>query len=209
MKPQMSVKRLLLAGINSSEATHEDWHPSHEQLAELIDGKLKGKEKRRVITHMNSCGECYSLFIESYGDIHKTSFRDRLQVNRKLLLYAAMFIAAAFVSFGIIGTNPVFHPDRGATEALIKFSGNTLILEAGKMNGVLRGTISSNSGKTVRDKRELDSIIEEFRASGIEVPSDINAINFENMDNSDSGLPSGSDVKMRVEDGVLYLSNHE
>lgn len=44
---------------------NESNHPSPENLAAFVDGRLSGEERRGVVAHLDACPDCYEVFAET------------------------------------------------------------------------------------------------------------------------------------------------
>lgn len=44
-------------------------HAELEELARLVDGTLASAERKRLIRHLNSCGQCYEILQETLKDV--------------------------------------------------------------------------------------------------------------------------------------------
>lgn len=83
--------------------------PSDETLAAFIDGRLDPETRRKVVEHMSSCNECYSVFLAAgelkAGDAdfahepvaHRFTFHSRRVAGVAAALAAAAAITAVFV----------------------------------------------------------------------------------------------------------------
>lgn len=70
-----------------------------EQIAVLVDGKIRGRERDRVMTHLASCDRCYEVFLQT-ADLCREKI---IPLERKhftpALRLAASFVIAAFSLF--------------------------------------------------------------------------------------------------------------
>src|ERR1700719_3559751 len=57
--------------------------PSDETLAAFLDGRLDPETRRRVIEHMTTCDECYSV-VASGGEERNLLKPDELSFHRRL-----------------------------------------------------------------------------------------------------------------------------
>lgn len=48
-----------------SEHATTGQHPEVEEIAALLDGRLEGEERGRLISHLADCGDCYEIFAET------------------------------------------------------------------------------------------------------------------------------------------------
>lgn len=48
-----------------SEHATTGQHPEVEEIAALLDGRLEGEERGRLIAHLADCGDCYEIFAET------------------------------------------------------------------------------------------------------------------------------------------------
>src|SRR5688500_15509983 len=97
--------------------------PDEEMLAALIDGKLEGDERRRVLEHVATCGDCRDIvnaatdFIESEAPADATPVR----FGRSLLPVAAL-AAAALLALLLIGPIRDRLTGAGGMESLVAAS---------------------------------------------------------------------------------------
>jgi hypothetical protein len=56
----------ILKPIDAAESTH---HADLEDLARLVEGRLAGIERKRILRHLNRCGKCYEILQETQRDV--------------------------------------------------------------------------------------------------------------------------------------------
>lgn len=56
----------ILKPTDPAESKH---HADLEDLALLIDGRLAGAERKRILRHLNRCGKCYEILQETLKDV--------------------------------------------------------------------------------------------------------------------------------------------
>ena len=81
----------LLISKNLQKDSHVEQCPSIEDIAALVDGKLEGKEKEKIVTHLTDCEECYEIFSETL----KTILSHSKAKNNKITWYSIPAIALA------------------------------------------------------------------------------------------------------------------
>ena len=68
--------------------------PSDETLAAFIDGRLDAETRAKVIAHMTTCAECYSVFLSATEMPSRAAARDVWRPRRAWIAVAAATIAA-------------------------------------------------------------------------------------------------------------------
>jgi hypothetical protein len=73
---------------------HTDF-PSDETLAAFIDGRLDEETRARVIAHMTTCSECYSVFLSATELPSDAAARDSWRPRRAWIAVVTASVAAA------------------------------------------------------------------------------------------------------------------
>jgi len=68
--------------------------PSDETLAAFIDGRLDAETRAKVIAHMTTCSECYSVFLSATEMPSRVAARDGWRPRRAWIAVAATTAAA-------------------------------------------------------------------------------------------------------------------
>jgi hypothetical protein len=68
--------------------------PSDETLAAFIDGRLDAETRAKVIAHMTTCSECYSVFLSATELPSHAAARDAWRPRRAWIAVAASTVAA-------------------------------------------------------------------------------------------------------------------
>ena len=55
-----------LKPTDPAESKH---HVDLEDLARLVEGRLDGAERNRILRHLNRCGKCYEILQETLKDV--------------------------------------------------------------------------------------------------------------------------------------------
>jgi len=69
--------------------------PSDETLAAFIDGRLDAETRAKVIAHMTTCSECYSVFLSATEVPSRAAAREAWRPRRAWMAVAATTVAAA------------------------------------------------------------------------------------------------------------------
>src|SRR4051812_7117606 len=69
--------------------------PSDETLAAFIDGRLDAETRAKVIAHMTTCSECYSVFLSATELPSRAAARDSWRPRRAWIAVGAATAAAA------------------------------------------------------------------------------------------------------------------
>jgi len=108
--------------------------PSDETLAAFIDGRLDAETRAKVIAHMTTCAECYSVFLNATELPSRAAARDAWQPRRAWIAVTATTAAAAIACIVLI--TPV--RDR----LLHRDDGMTLLAKAAPAQRTIAGRIS-------------------------------------------------------------------
>ena len=57
---------IILKPIDPAESKH---HADLEDLSLLVEGRLAGIERKRILRHLNRCGKCYEILQETLRDV--------------------------------------------------------------------------------------------------------------------------------------------
>jgi len=106
--------------------------PSDETLAAFIDGRLDDVTRRRVIEHMTSCDECYSVYLAA-TEMQKAA---GAEPPRRRILPRHFWAATLSISMAAVLTVVVFLRPHAGMDHLIVASGN---LEYRTVDGRLSG----------------------------------------------------------------------
>src|SRR3954468_22189947 len=68
--------------------------PSEETLAAFIDGRLDAETRAKVIAHMTTCSECYSVFLSATEVPSRAAARDAWRPRRAWIAVATATAAA-------------------------------------------------------------------------------------------------------------------
>ena len=68
--------------------------PSDETLAAFIDGRLDAETRAKVIAHMTTCSECYSVFLSATEVPSRAASREAWRPRRAWIAVAAATLAA-------------------------------------------------------------------------------------------------------------------
>ncbi|MGD8666228.1 MAG: hypothetical protein PVI38_19865 [Desulfobacterales bacterium] len=55
--------------LKPAEPAESKHHADFEDLALLVEGRLAGAERRRILGHLNQCGRCYEILQETLKDV--------------------------------------------------------------------------------------------------------------------------------------------
>jgi hypothetical protein len=95
--------------------------PSDETLAAFIDGRLDAETRAKVIAHMTTCSECYSVFLSATELPSRATARDTWRPRRAWIAVATATVAAGIACVFLV--TPVrdrfLHRENGM-EALAK-----------------------------------------------------------------------------------------
>src|SRR4051794_6363378 len=95
--------------------------PSDETLAAFIDGRLDAETRAKVIAHMTTCGECYSVFLSATEMPPHAVPRDAWRPRRAWMAVATATAAAGIACMFLVTPirDFVLHRENGM-EALVK-----------------------------------------------------------------------------------------
>jgi hypothetical protein len=95
--------------------------PSDETLAAFIDGKLDAETRAKVIAHMTTCAECYSVFLSATEMPSRAAARDAWRPRRAWIAVATATAAALFACMFLVTPvrDRILHRENGM-EALAK-----------------------------------------------------------------------------------------
>ncbi|HEV7426641.1 MAG TPA: zf-HC2 domain-containing protein [Thermoanaerobaculia bacterium] len=95
--------------------------PSDETLAAFIDGRLDAETRTKVIAHMTTCGECYSVFLSATEMPPHAAPRDAWRPRRAWMAVATATAAAGIACMFLVTPvrDFVLHRESGM-EALAK-----------------------------------------------------------------------------------------
>src|SRR5438309_4047082 len=88
--------------------------PSDETLAAFIDGRVDADTRGRVVEHLASCAECYSVFIGATEMPAATADLSNVRPFRRIRYVAAAAALAAAAAIGFFVTpagQRLYHPD--------------------------------------------------------------------------------------------------
>lgn len=88
--------------------------PEPEVLAAFIDGRLAGEERRRVVEHLDACGDCYELFSATLRFQGEAESRGRLLGRGRFPAQRWVWAAAAAAVLLVLAALPLLRlgPDR-------------------------------------------------------------------------------------------------
>jgi len=95
--------------------------PSDETLAAFIDGRLDAETRAKVIAHMTTCSECYSVFLSATEMPSRAAARDAWRPRRAWIAVATTTVAAGIACAIVITPvrDRILHHENGM-EALAK-----------------------------------------------------------------------------------------
>ena len=100
--------------------------PSIEDIAALIDGKLKGSEKDKIMAHITDCPDCYEIFSQTSRDIIFLSEKKKQKVTRiavpALAFAACVVLVVRIMFYGPAGDLPYSHEMIGQLAPVIETS---------------------------------------------------------------------------------------
>ena len=100
--------------------------PSIEDIAALVDGKLEGKEKEKIVAHITECQDCYEIFSETSRTILSLSKSKRNKITWLTIpavALAACLLLVVRIVFYVPGTNlPYSHEMIGELASVLETS---------------------------------------------------------------------------------------
>ena len=100
--------------------------PSIEDIAALIDGKLEGSEKDKIMAHITDCPDCYEIFSHTSRDILFLSEKKKQKVTRitipALAFAACLVLVVRIMFYGPAGDLPNSHEMIGQLVSVIETS---------------------------------------------------------------------------------------
>lgn len=89
--------------------------PSDETLAAFIDGRLDAETRAKVIAHMTTCSECYSVFLSATELPSRAAARDAWRPRRAWIAVATTTAAAGIACAFLITPvrDRIFHHENG------------------------------------------------------------------------------------------------
>jgi hypothetical protein len=109
--------------------------PSDETLAAFIDGRLDAETRAKVIAHMTTCSECYSVFLSATELPSRAAARDAWRPRWAWIAVATATVAAAIACVLLVTPvrDRILHRENGM-EALAKAAPAQRII-AGRISG--------------------------------------------------------------------------
>lgn len=82
--------------------------PLPEKMALLVEGKIKGKDKKRILAHLSRCETCFEEWVNISEARKEKKHTSLLHLNRRFLSYAgsALAVAASITVFLNISQQP-------------------------------------------------------------------------------------------------------
>lgn len=140
--------------------------PEPEVLAAFLDGRLSGKERRRVVAHLDACGDCYELFSEAVRFQGEEEPRGRLvgaeRFGRPRWLWPAVAAAAVLVVLVAVpilrmeSERPVVATLTGGEEAVSsrQLVASLAVPDTAELASALRPRLAEGPGFAERTSRE-------------------------------------------------------
>jgi len=109
--------------------------PSDETLAAFIDGRLDAETRAKVIAHMTTCSECYSVFLSATEMPSRVAARDSWRPRRAWIAVATTTAAAGIACAFLITPvrDRILHREDGM--ALLAHAAPSQRIIAGRISG--------------------------------------------------------------------------
>lgn len=100
--------------------------PSIEDIAALIDGKLEGSEKDKIMAHITDCPDCFEIFSQTSRSILSLSESKKQKVTRitipALALAACLVLVVRIMFYGPVTDLPYSHEMIGQLASVLETS---------------------------------------------------------------------------------------
>lgn len=174
-------------------------HADLEDLSLLIEGRLAGAERKRILRHLNRCGKCYEILQQTLKDVPAATYAkpDPMAWWKRKSVYA---VAASIILFFIIGGQLI---DKYRTQP------SRIISVKLTLDQELKEILLENSALKWKNAARIERLISALSKKGFEVKHFNRVVLSKPYYQTKSFFGPKEILHIRVEDNVAYLEVKE
>jgi hypothetical protein len=185
--------------LKPTDSVGSKHHAELEDLSLLIEGKLAGAERKRILRHLNRCGKCYEILQQTLKDVPAAinAKPDPMVWWKRKSVYA---VAASIILIFIIG-GQLIHKYRTQPSRIISVK-LTLDQE-------LKEILLENSTLQWKNAARIERLISALSIKGFEVKHFNRVVLSKPYYQTKSFFGPKEILHIRIEDNVAYLEVKE
>ena len=186
----------ILKPTDPAESKH---HAELEDLSLLIEGRLAGAERKRVLRHLNRCGKCYEILQQTLKDVPAATNAkpDPMVWWKRKSVYA---VAASIILIFIIGGQLI---DKYRTQP------SRIISVKLTLDQELKEILLENSALQWKNAARIERLISALSKKGFEVKHFNRVVLSKPYYQTKSFFGPKEILHIRIEDNVAYLEVKE
>jgi hypothetical protein len=181
--------------LKPTELAESQHHADLEDLALLVEGRLAGAERKRILRHLNRCGKCYEILQETLKDVPAAANAkpDPMVWWKKKSVYA---VAASIILIFIFGGQLI---DKYRTQP------SRVISAKLTLDTELKGILLENNTLQWKNAARIQRLISALSKKGFQVKQFHRVILSRPYYQTKSFFGPKEILYIRIEDNVAYL----
>ena len=185
--------------LRPTDSAESENHADLEDIALLAEGRLDGAERKRLLGHLNRCGQCYEILQETLKDVSAETSGKPAPTTwwKRKSLYA---LAASIIMVFIIG---------GQLVNKFRTQQTPITLAKLTLDQELKDILLEDSALQWTNVKRIERLISALHKKGLQVKRFNRVILSGPYYQTKSLFGPEETLHIRIEDGVAYLEVKE
>ena len=185
--------------LKPTDPAESKQHAELEDLALLVEGRLAGAERKRILRHLNRCGKCYEILQETLKDASAegSQKRDPTVWWKRKSVYA---VAASIIMIFIIGGQLI---EKYRTQHAKVISAKLILDQE------LKDILLENNDLHWKNAARIERLVTAFHKKGLSVKQISRVVLSKPYYQTKSFFGPKEILLIRIEDNVAYLEIQE